>query len=128
MKRILRPGPAVISAGFLLRELFQPASKSNLCCEVDVWGRDEESESSNYREFANLALTVGEGASNESLDMVKFFLFTDISTVICIQRASCTYHKVNKYILNLHIIYTLTHAEQARLCGSFYVRHLGSDR
>ena len=122
MKRILRPGPSVISAGFLLRELFQTASKSDLCCEVDVWGRDEESDISNYREFANPALTVGEGASNE------FFLFTDNSTVIYIQRASCTYHKVNKYILNLLINYTLTHAEQARSCGSFYVNHFGSDR
>jgi hypothetical protein len=42
---------------------------------VGIWGSDEESESSNYRELSNLVLTVEDEAARGTLDRAEFFLF-----------------------------------------------------
>jgi hypothetical protein len=50
-------------------------------CRVGVWGNDEESESSNYKEFENVVMTVEEEARHGTLNGASMFLFTDNSTV-----------------------------------------------
>jgi hypothetical protein len=48
---------------------------------MGVWGKDEESESSNFKAFENVVLTIEEEARNGSLNGAMMCLFTDNSTV-----------------------------------------------
>jgi hypothetical protein len=50
-------------------------------CRVGVWGKDEESNSSNYKEFENVVLTIEEEARSGLLRGASLYLFTDNSTV-----------------------------------------------
>ena len=61
-------------------ELSTPVVKEGLRYRVGVWGKDEETESSNYRELANLVMMVEAEAAAGMLDNTEFFLFTDNST------------------------------------------------
>jgi hypothetical protein len=54
---------------------------SGIRCRIGVWGKDDESESSNFKEFENVVLTVEEEARNGLLNGASMFLFTDNSTV-----------------------------------------------
>ena len=92
--------------GFPLGELFQPASKSDLRYRVGVWGKDEESESSNFRELANLVvLTVEEEAATGSLDMAEYFLFTDNSTAeSAFYKGSSTSKKLHALVTRLRVL------------------------
>lgn len=54
---------------------------SGIRYRVGVWGPDTEGESSNFREFENVVLTVEEEARNGTLQGSVMFLFTDNSTV-----------------------------------------------
>eukprot|EP00956_Cyclotella_meneghiniana_P030672 scaffold78001_cov41-Cyclotella_meneghiniana.AAC.3 len=86
--------------GFPAHSLSAPAGKLNY--RVGVWGSDEESESSNYRELANLVLTVEEEAATGSLDLAEFFLFTDNSTAeSAFYKGSSSSKKLHGLILRL---------------------------
>ena len=86
--------------GFPAHSLSAPAGKLNY--RVGVWGSDEESESSNYRELANLVLTVEEEAATGSLDLAEFFLFTDNSTAeSAFYKGSSSSKKLHELILRL---------------------------
>jgi hypothetical protein len=50
-------------------------------CRIGVWGKDEESQSSNFKEFENVVQTIEEEARNGSLQGTSMYLFTDNSTV-----------------------------------------------
>ena len=54
--------------------------KKNLWFRLGVWSCDEESESSNYRELANLVETLEERVATDSLKGVELYVFTDNST------------------------------------------------
>jgi hypothetical protein len=54
---------------------------SGIRCRVGVWGKDEENESSNYKEFENVVLTIEEEARQGMLNGASMYLFTDNSTV-----------------------------------------------
>jgi hypothetical protein len=56
-------------------------NKDGLVYRVGTWGKDEESELSNYREFENVVEAVSHEASSGSLKDSILFLFTDNSTV-----------------------------------------------
>jgi hypothetical protein len=50
-------------------------------CRIGVWGKDDETLSSNYKEFENVVQTVEEEARNGMLNGASLYLFTDNSTV-----------------------------------------------
>jgi hypothetical protein len=50
-------------------------------CRIGVWGRDDESESSNFKEFENVVLAIEEEARNGVLQGASMYLFTDNSAV-----------------------------------------------
>jgi hypothetical protein len=54
---------------------------SGVRCRIGVWGKDDEAESSNFKEFENVVLTGEEEARNGTLNGASMFLFTDNSTV-----------------------------------------------
>jgi hypothetical protein len=54
---------------------------SGVRCRVRVWGKDDEKESSNYKKFENVVLTIEEEAKNGLLNGASMYLFTDNSTV-----------------------------------------------
>ena len=60
------------------RSVLEP---TGLSCTVGVWPKDNESMSSNYREFSNIVDTVKEQALKGNLRGSQFGLFTDNSTV-----------------------------------------------
>jgi hypothetical protein len=71
---------------------FADASGGGLCstvnvpgmgirCRIGVWGKDDETLSSNYKEFENVVQTVEEEARNGMLNGASLYLFTDNSTV-----------------------------------------------
>jgi hypothetical protein len=50
-------------------------------CRIGVWGKDDEANSSNFKEFENVVLTIEEEARNGMLNGASMYLFTDNSTV-----------------------------------------------
>jgi hypothetical protein len=46
---------------------------SGVRCRVGVWGKDDEGESSNFKEFENVVLTVEEEAKNGTLQGASMF-------------------------------------------------------
>jgi hypothetical protein len=50
-------------------------------CQVGVWGKDDESHSSNFKEFDNVVQTTEEEARSGILQGAAIYLFTDTSTV-----------------------------------------------
>ena len=86
--------------GFPTHSLSAPSGQLNY--RVGVWGSDEESESSNYRELSNLVLTVEEEAASGSLDLAEFFLFTDNSTAeSAFYKGSSSSKKLHELVLRL---------------------------
>ena len=89
---------------------------------IGVWGRDEESESSNYKELCNLVETCEEEASAGRLYNAEFFLFTDNSTSeACFYRGSSKSKLLHELVLRLRKLemdYTLT----------IHVVHVSGDR
>jgi hypothetical protein len=86
--------------GYPARALVE--STSNPRFRVGVWGRDDEAESSNFRELANLVLTVEEEAAAGHLTRAEFFLFTDNSTAeSAFYKGSSTSPKLHALILRL---------------------------
>ncbi len=69
---------------------------------IGVWGRDEESESSNYKELRNLVETCEEEALAGRLFNAEFFLFTDNSTAeACYYKGSSTSKLLHELVLRL---------------------------
>lgn len=69
---------------------------------IGVWGRDEESESSNYKELCNLVETCEEEALAGRLFNAEFFLFTDNSTAeACFYKGSSTSKLLHELVLRL---------------------------
>jgi hypothetical protein len=86
--------------GYPTRALVE--SSSNPHFGVGVWGRDDEAESSNFCELANLVLTVEEEAAAGHLTRSEFFLFTDNSTAeSAFYKGSSTSPKLHALILRL---------------------------
>jgi hypothetical protein len=54
---------------------------SGIKCRIGVWGKDEEDESSNFKEFENVVLTIEEEARSGLLQGSSMYLFTDNTTV-----------------------------------------------
>jgi hypothetical protein len=84
--------------GFCVQKLSEPVERERLRYRVGVWGKDEETESSNYRELANLVMTVETEAEAGRLDNTEFFLFTDNST------AESAFYKGSSTSKNLHAL------------------------
>ncbi|KAL3780370.1 hypothetical protein ACHAWO_009694 [Cyclotella atomus] len=77
-------------------------SPTNPRFRVGVWGKDDESESSNFRELANLVLTVEDKAAAGHLDLAEFVLFTDNSTAeSAFYKGSSTSPKLHEFVLRL---------------------------
>jgi hypothetical protein len=89
---------------------------------IGVWGRDEESTSSNYKELRNLVETCEEEAAAGRLFNAEFFLFTDNSTAeACFYRGSSTSKLLHELIVRLRkleVDYNLT----------IHVIHVSGDR
>jgi hypothetical protein len=86
--------------GYPARALVESASNPRF--RVGVWGRDDEAESSNFRELANLVLTVEEEAAAGHLTRAEFYLFTDNSTAeSAFYKGSSTSPKLHALILRL---------------------------
>ena len=67
-----------------------------------LWGSDEESESSNYRELLNLVETVEEEARGGHLKNAELWLFTDNSTAeSCFVKGSSTSKLLHQLIVRL---------------------------
>lgn len=67
-----------------------------------LWGRDEETASSNYRELLNLVETVEEEAALGNLNNAELWLFTDNSTAeSCFEKGSSTSKTLHQLILRL---------------------------
>jgi hypothetical protein len=77
-------------------------SPTNPRFRVGVWGTDDESESSNFRELANQVLTVEAEAAAGHLTRAEFYLFTDNSTAeSAYYKGSSTSPKLHALILRL---------------------------
>ena len=89
---------------------------------IGVWGKDEESESSNYKELCNLVETCEEEAAAGRLFNAEFFLFTDNSTAeACFYRGSSNSKLLHELVLRLRKLeleYNLT----------IHVIHVSGDR
>eukprot|EP00986_Skeletonema_menzelii_P013615 scaffold8081_cov83-Skeletonema_menzelii.AAC.2 len=69
---------------------------------IGVWGPDEESESSNYKELRNLVETCEEEALAGRLFNAEFFLFTDNSTAeACFYRGSSKSKLLHELVVRL---------------------------
>ena len=69
---------------------------------IGVWGKDDQSESSNYKELCNLVETCEEEAAEGRLYNAEFFLFTDNSTAeSCFYRGSSTSKQLHELIVRL---------------------------
>lgn len=69
---------------------------------IGVWGRDEQSESSNYKELCNLVQTCEEEAAAGRLYNAEFFLFTDNSTAeSCFYRGSSKSKLLHELVIRL---------------------------
>ncbi len=69
---------------------------------IGVWGSDEESESSNYKELCNLVQTCEEEAASWRLYNAEFYLFTDNSTSeSCFYRGSSKSKLLHELIVKL---------------------------
>ena len=67
-----------------------------------LWGRDDESQSSNYRELRNLVDTVEEEASEGYLGESELWLFTDNSTAeACFHRGGSSSKLLHELVLHL---------------------------
>jgi hypothetical protein len=74
-----------------------------LIYKVGVWGADVESESSNYRELANLVEDTETEAKSGSLQDTELFLFTDNSTAeSAFYKGSSSSKKLHALVLRLH--------------------------
>lgn len=70
---------------------------------VGVWGADDESESSNYREFTNLVEDTELEAASGRLREAELFLFTDNSTAeSAFYKGSSSSKKLHALVLRLH--------------------------
>jgi hypothetical protein len=109
--------------GFPVHALSSPESTTSaLRYRVGIWGRDEESESSNYRELANLVLTVEAEAANGSLDRAEFFLFTDNST------AESAFYKGSSSSRHLHELVLRLRRLELRHGLTLHVIHVSGKR
>jgi hypothetical protein len=54
---------------------------TGICCRIGVWGKDDETNSSNNKEFENVVETIEEEARSGLLQGSSLLLFTDNSTV-----------------------------------------------
>jgi hypothetical protein len=75
----------------------------NLVYKVGVWGTDVETESSNYRELANLVEDTEAEARSGALRDTELFLFTDNSTAeSAFYKGSSSSKKLHALVLRLH--------------------------
>jgi hypothetical protein len=69
---------------------------------IGIWGKDEESESSNYKELRNLVETCEEEAAAGRLYNAEFFLFTDnLTAESCFFRGSSNSKLLHELVLRL---------------------------
>jgi hypothetical protein len=72
---------------------------------VGVWDSDEETESSNYREFTNLVEDTEAEAESGRLQQTELFLFTDNSTAeSAFYKGSSSSKKLHSLVLRLHLL------------------------
>jgi len=78
------------------------SDSSGLAFRIGIWTAEQESETSNYKEFGNLVDTVeAEGVSGR-LKNAEFFLFTDSSTAeSCFHRGSSSVPKLHHLVVRL---------------------------
>jgi hypothetical protein len=76
---LLLYGFADASGGGLGSTVIIPGS--GIRCRVGVWGKDNENETSNYKEFENVMLTVEEEARQGMVQGASMYLFTYNSTM-----------------------------------------------
>ena len=78
--------------------------------QVGVWGADVDSDSSNFRELANLVEDTEAEASRGTLDCCEMFLFTDNSTAeSAFYKGSSSSKKLHELVLRLHKL-TMNHS------------------
>eukprot|EP00956_Cyclotella_meneghiniana_P014413 scaffold21564_cov22-Cyclotella_meneghiniana.AAC.3 len=78
--------------------------------QVGVWGADVDSDSSNFRELANLVEDTELEASRGTLDCCEMFLFTDNSTAeSAFYKGSSSSKKLHDLVLRLHKL-TMDHS------------------
>eukprot|EP00984_Skeletonema_dohrnii_P009298 scaffold3548_cov79-Skeletonema_dohrnii-CCMP3373.AAC.5 len=72
---------------------------------LGIWGRDEEGESSNYRELRNLVEAAEEEARKGNLSNTEFWLFTDnITAEACFHRGNSSSKLLHGLILRLRML------------------------
>ena len=77
--RLILYGFADASGGGLGSSVLIPGT--GIRCRTGVWGKDEENNSSNFKEFENVVSTIEQEAKEGTLKGSLMFLFTDNSTV-----------------------------------------------
>ena len=111
---------------------FVDASKSGFGASIDyengmryrigIWGKDQEDESSNYREFANLVETLESEAESNRLNDVHLIIATDNSTVeASIYKGNSTNEKLFDLIVRLRFL-------ELKVGGKFIVTHVSGKR
>lgn len=108
--------------GFPVGSLTPTLADNPVNWRVGIWGPDVESESSNYRELANLVLTVEEEAAAGNLDMAEFFLFTDNST------AESAFYKGSSSSKKLHALVLRLRKVELRHGMTLHVIHVSGKR
>lgn len=72
---------------------------------LGIWGKDEERESSNYRELRNLVEAAEEEARKGNLSNTEFWLFTDnITAEACFHRGNSSSKLLHDLVLRLRVL------------------------
>ena len=111
---------------------FVDASKSGFGASIDyengvryrigTWGKDTETESSNYREFANLVETLEVEAEEGRLNNVTLIVATDNSTAeAAVYKGNSTNEKLFNLIIRLRTL-------ELKVGGKFLVTHVSGKR
>ena len=89
---------------------------------IGVWGSDEDSESSNWKEFTNVVEALEEEGDEGNLANAEIYMFTDNSTVeSCVARGSSGSPKLLGLVVRLHALST-------RLGVKIHVFHVAGTR
>ena len=89
---------------------------------IGTWGKDEESQSSNYREFANVVMTLEGKESSGTLAQSMVILATDNSTV---EAALYKGNSTNELLFDLVVRFR---ALELRTGSTFIVTHVPGER
>ena len=95
---------------------------SGFSFRIGVWGSDEDSESSNWKEFTNVIEALEEEGDEGNLANAEVYMFTDNSTAeLCVARGSSGSPKLLGLVVRLHSLTT-------RLGVKIHVFHVAGTR